>query len=138
MVTGLLAFDSPSVLYDIRKDSILLGQIRNASLSAGHFGLTTADGIVGSPEWWMAVARGDIKVEMFTGMIASVDGGPMGDSAIVRVQGDHELRSWTAWDGFDSRLIGKRIGLLYACVRPKNPPTSDYFVYLPLQIREIE
>jgi hypothetical protein len=130
--------DSSNVLYDIRQDAIKLSQIRAASLSTGQFGLTTAHGIVGSPEWWKAVDAGRIKVETFVGVIRRLDGGPMGDSAIVRIEGDGETKSWTAWEGFNRSLIGKRIEIRYACVPPKNPPKPDFVVHLILEIRAIE
>lgn len=138
MVAQPLEFESSSVLYDIRRDAIKLSQIRAASLSTGQFGLTTSHGIVGSPEWWKALDAGGIKVETFVGVIRQLDGGPMGDSSIVRIDGDAEVKSWTAWEGFDRSLIGKRIEIRYACVPPKHPPRPDFVVHLILEIRAIE
>ena len=135
MVTGLLEEGSLGVVYDIRQDSILLSQMRTASLSTGPFGLSTVHGIVGSPDWWTAVEAGRVKVETFVGVIRRVDGGPMGDSAIVRIEGGGETRSWTAWEGFGPSLIGKKVEVRYANVPPRNPPEPDFVVDLILQIR---
>jgi hypothetical protein len=84
------------------------------------------------------VNAGRIKVETFVGVIRRLDGGPMGDSAIVRIDGGGEVKSWTAWEGFNRSLIGKRIEIRYACVPPKNPPKPDFVVHLILEIRAIE
>ena len=61
----------------------------------------------------------------------------MGDSAIVRIEGNGEIRSWTAWEGFDSNLIGKQVDILYVNVPPKHPPKPDFVVDLLLQVRVV-
>ena len=135
MPEGLLKAGSIGVVYDIRQDSIKLSQMRSASLSSGPFGLSTIHGIVGSPDWWNAVEAGRVKVVQFVGVIRHVDGGPMGDSTIVRIEGNGETKSWTAWEGFDRSLIGKRVEIHYANVPPKNPPEPNFVIDLILQIR---
>ncbi|HZK80826.1 MAG TPA: hypothetical protein VFC46_07160 [Humisphaera sp.] len=124
-----------SVVYDIRQDTELLVQMRQATLSRGDLGLSGENGIVGSPQWWTAVERGDVPIKVFEGTILRVDGGPMGDSCLVRIQGTHEMKSWTAWKGFAPSLIGQRVEIRYAEVAPKKPPTPGYLVDLLVEVR---
>lgn len=138
MDDGLLALDSPGVLYDIRTDEILLADISEASLASGASGLSVEFGIVGSSSWWLAVKIGRIKIEKFVGVIYEVDGGPMGDSAILRLRGDMETKSWMAWAGFHSNLIGKLIEVSYVRVSPKLPPRPGFMVELIIQVRALQ
>ena len=138
MVAGLLEEDSQGVLYDLRRDPIKLSQIRSASLSSGPFGLTTMHGIVGSPDWWAAVEIGQIKIETFVGVVRRVDGGPMGDSAIARIEGGGETKSWAIWEGFDPGLVGRMVEIRYANVPPRNPPDPGFVVDLILQIKMVD
>jgi hypothetical protein len=137
MIEGLLEPDSPGVLYDIRNDVVLLAQISEASLSAGHLGLAIEHGVVGSPTWWAAVKAGQVKIVKFVGTILRVDTGPMGDVAIVRIEGNGETKSWLPWEGFQSGLIGKTVEVCYARVRPKRPPRPNFMVELIIQVRAI-
>jgi hypothetical protein len=133
-----LLLDSPDVVYDMRQDERLLAQMRKASLSTGQLGLTVKHGIVGSPEWWSVLESGQIKLEKFIGFIRRVDGGPMGDSTIVRIEGNGETKSWMAWEGFSRSLIGKKVDVRYVGVPPKHPPKPDFVVHLLLQVRLID
>lgn len=128
---------APDVVYDIRDDSVLLSQIREASLSSGPFGLSVVYGIVGSPEWWSAVESGAVPLETFRGIILRADSGQMGDSVIVRIQGETEIRSWTAWKGFNRDLIGKYVRVVFASIPPKHPPAPDFTVPLVIQINTL-
>src|SRR5688500_6001811 len=104
--------DSPGVVYDLRRDTVLLSQIREGSLSDGDLGLAVEAGIVvGSAAWWAAVQSARVRVERFIGVIRGVDCGPMGDSLIVRIDGGRTTRSWMAWEGFDQSLVGKRVDI---------------------------
>jgi hypothetical protein len=134
----MLSPDSLGVVYDMRQDKTLLAQMRKASLSTGQLGLTVEYGIVGSSEWWSVVESGKIKIETFIGCIRRVDGGPMGDSATVRIEGNGETKSWMAWEGFNSTLIGKKVDVRYIDVPPKHPPKPGFVVHLLLQVRVIE
>ena len=138
MNNRLLDPASRDVLYDIRNDAVLLAQIQEASLSPGPLGLTTENGVVGSPEWWVALKEGRIKKMEFVGVILRVDGGPMGDSAIMRIKGKSETKSWVTWEGFQSELIGSSVEICYALVRPKHPPFPDFVVELILQVRPVQ
>jgi hypothetical protein len=138
MIEGLLEPDSPSVLYDMRHDAVLLAQISEASLSAGRLGLAIEHGVVASPPWWAAIQAGRIALMRFVGVIRRVDGGPMGDSAIVRIDGKGETKSWVPWAGFHSDLIGKSIEVYYVRVLPKYPPRPGFLVELILQVRVME
>jgi hypothetical protein len=124
-----------TVAYDLRQDTDLLAQIRQATSSRGDLGLSAENGVVGSSEWWTAVGIGKVPSKVFEGVILRVDGGPMGDSSIVRIQGSHEMKSWVAWNGFDASLIGQHVEIRYAQVSPKKPPTPGYLVDLLLEIR---
>ena len=135
MTEYLPAPETSGVVYDIRQDSVRLANIRSASLSRGNLGLAMDDGIVGSAEWWSAVDSGKVQVEPFIGTILRVDGGPMCDSAIVRIQGENELKSWVAWEGFDDSLIGQRVDIRYACVPPKVFFKPNYLIDVLLQVR---
>jgi hypothetical protein len=135
MNEGLLEPESPGVLYDIRKDTVLLAQIAEASLSAGPLGLAIEHGVVGSPAWWAAVRAGHVNIVTFVGTVVRVDGGPMGDAAIVRVKGDGETKSWLRWEGFQPNLVGQAVEVCYAAVRPKHPPRAGFLVELILQVR---
>lgn len=137
VIEALVEPGSPDVVYDIRQDNVLLAQMRRTSLASGQLGLAIEHGVVGSPEWWAAVEAGQVKIETFIGVILRVDGGPMGDSAIVRIQGEGEMKSWVAWEGFEAHLVGKRVEVKYAWVRPKHPPRPGFMIDLPLQVRVI-
>ena len=93
------------------------------------------NGIVGSAEWWSAVDSRKVQIETFIGTILCVDGGPMGDSAIVRIQGESEIKSWLAWEGFDDSLIGQRVDIRYARVPPKVFFKPDFQIDVLLQVR---
>jgi hypothetical protein len=138
MDSKLLEVGSLNVAYDLRQDANKLSQIRVASLSSGPFGLSTVNGIVGSPEWWGAIEAGIVKIESFVGVIRRVDGGPMGDSAIVRIESGGDTRSWMMWEGFTKALLGKRAAVYYALIPPKNPPQPDFVVDLILQVQILE
>src|SRR5437868_117538 len=135
MIEGLLEPDSPGVLYDIRNDAVLLVQISDASLSPGRLGLAIEHGVVGSPAWWTAIQEGRIALMKFVGVIRRVDGGPMGDSAILRIEGKGGTKSWVPWAGFHPDLIGKPIEVCYVRVPPKHPPRPGFLVELILQVR---
>jgi hypothetical protein len=135
MIEGLLEPNSPGVLYDIRKDSVLLAQISEASLSAGRLGLAIENGVVGSPAWWAAMQAGQITILKFVGVIRRVDGGPMGDSAIVRIEGNGDTKSWVPWVGFQLDLIGKNVEVCYVRVPPKYSPRPGFVVELILQVQ---
>ena len=98
---------TPEVIYDMRNDSVLLSHICEASMSVGRLGLAIEHGIVGSPEWWEAVGTGCVEIQRFDGVIVRVDGGVNGDSTIVRIERGGEIKSWVAWAGFGSELIGR-------------------------------
>lgn len=135
MNSDLLDASDQSVIYDIRRDVVLCEQIRDASLSNSRFGLAVENGVVGSPKWWSAVDAGTLKIERFDGVVRAFDGGPMGDSCIVRVEGDAETRSWAAWAGFKPSLVGSRVEIRYVWVKPKHPPRPDFLIDLILQVR---
>jgi hypothetical protein len=131
--------NSSHVIYDLKQDHLLLRQIREASLSSGNLGLAIGDsGIVGSAEWWEAVEAGKLPIMKFVGAIRSVDGGPMGDSRILRIDGERETKSWTAWEGFDPTLTGKRIEVQFVRLPPKCPPRPGFMVDLILQVTVLE
>jgi hypothetical protein len=131
--------NSSHVIYDLKQDRVLLRQIEEASLLSGNLGLAIGDsGIVGSTEWWEAVEAGKLQITKFVGMIRSVDGGPMGDSTIVRIVGEGETKSWTAWEGFDPKLTGKRIEVQFVRLPPKCPPRPGFMVDLILQISVLD
>lgn len=127
--------ETSGVVYDLRRDHTLLEQIRNASLSSGNLGASMENGIVGSAEWWAAVDSGKVLIEPFTGTILRVDCGPMGDSAIIRIQGEEELKSWMAWEGFEDSLVGKQVDIRYARVPPKRPIRPGFVINLLVQVR---
>jgi hypothetical protein len=129
-----LQSDSPGVVYDLRQDLVLLDQIRSASLFSADFGLAIEYGVVGSAEWWAAVEVEKVPIVRFVGVIDRVDGGPMGDTPTVRIKGEQVTKSWIAWDGFDSNLIGKRIDVRYARLPVKHPPRPGFMVDLLLQV----
>jgi hypothetical protein len=137
MIEGLLEPTSPGVVYDIRNDAVLLAQISEASLSSGNLGLALEHGVVGSPTWWAAVKAGQVNIVTFTGEILRVDGGPMGDVPTVRIGGKGEIKSWVAWEGFKSDLVGKPVEVCYARVPPKRPPRPGFVVELILQVRTL-
>jgi hypothetical protein len=138
MIETLFNIDTPGIIYDLRRDKAKLNRIRKASLSTGQLGLTIENGIVGSPEWWSVIESGRIKVEKFIGFIRDLDRGPMGDSAIVRIEGNNETKGWIAWEEFNSNLIGKKVDIRYVDVPPKHPPKPGFTVDLLLQVRVIE
>src|SRR4051812_20037840 len=105
MIEILLEPNAAQVVYDIRNDSLLLSQISAASLSTGRLGLAIEHGVVGSSEWWEAVRLGVIAIHRFMGVIIQVDGGANGDSSIVRIEGNGEIKSWVAWEKFRYELI---------------------------------
>lgn len=127
--------ESSGVVYDIRRDHKLLEQIRNASLSTGFFGAAMDNGIVGSAEWWSAVDSGKVRIELFIGTILRVDGGPMRDTPTVRIQGEYELKSWVAWEGFEESLIDKCVEIRFARVPPKQFIKPGFVINLLVQVR---
>lgn len=138
MIEGLQEPESSGVVYDLRQDAELLAQIAEASLSSGGFGLAFEHGIVGSSDWWAAVWAGHVQLSKFVGRIRRVDGGPMGDSAIVRIEGDGETKSWVPWEGFHRDLLGALIEVSYVRVRPKHPPRPGFLVELIVQVRLLD
>jgi hypothetical protein len=130
--------DSNLVVYDIRNDFLLLSQISSASMSTSRLGLGTEHGVVGSPDWWEAVRRGEVPVERFVGTIIQTDGGINNDSCIVRIKNDDTIKSWVAWDGFKPEFIGKTFEIIYSRIAPKTPPRPGFMVELILQVRRSE
>jgi len=59
----------------------------------------------------------------------------MGDSAILRIEGEGETKSWVPWAGFQADLIGNRIEVCYVGVPPTFPPRPGFLVELILQVR---
>ena len=128
--------NAPTVVYDIRNDSEALSDIASASFSKGRLGLVMTHGIVGSAPWWDEVQNGQVEILTFVGVILRVDGGPMGDSAIVRIEGSSgEIMSWMAWKGFTPDLIGRMVKAVYSPVEPKFPPRPGFVVDVLLQIQ---
>ena len=79
-----------------------------------------------------------IPVEHFTGIISQVDGGPMGDSAIVRIHAPSgEKSSWCAWNGFSSDLVGKQVKITYIKVPPKFEVTPGYLANLLVRVEVV-
>ena len=131
--------NAPTVVYDIRNDSEALSDIASASLSKGRLGLVMTHGIVGSTHWWDEVKNGRVEILAFVGVILRVDGGPMGDSAIVRIEGSSgEMMSWVAWNGFDADLIGRTVKAVYTPVAPKFPPRPGFVVEVLLQVQIVD
>jgi hypothetical protein len=127
--------NSSYVVYDLKQDQVLLRQIREASLSSGSLGVAIGDsGIVGSAEWWEAVEAGKLPITKFVGTIRSVDGGPMGDTPTVRIDGERETKSWIAWAGFDRALLGKWIEVEFIRLPPKCPPKPGFMVNLMIKV----
>ena len=85
----------------------------------------------------MAVESGKVPVNVFEGVILRVDRGPMGDSAIVRVQGGREMKSWAAWKGFQPSLVGQHVEARYVKIAPKKPPMPGYLVDLLVEVRVV-
>lgn len=138
MYQELESVNCTSVVYDIRNDSEALSDIATASLSQGRLGLVMTHGIVGSTQWWDEVQSGHVEVFTFVGVILRVDGGPMGDSAIVRIEGSSgEIMSWVAWNGFKADLIGQTVKVVYSPVDPKFPPRPGFVVKVLLQVQII-
>jgi hypothetical protein len=139
MINDLLQPDSPRVVYDIRHDSVGLELKRNASLSDGPGGVELNHGLVGSPEWWLAIESGQIKLEAFVGTIRAVAGGIMGDTLNVHIEGADEKQRWVAWRGFDPTLHGKRVCTRYVRMLPKTPLASrpDFMIRVLLQVELI-
>ena len=128
--------DASNVVYDIRNDSEALSDIASASLSNGRLGLVMTHGIVGSKQWWYEVQNGRVEVSAFVGGILRVDGGPMGDSAIVRIEGSNgKMMSWVAWNGFSPDLVERTVKAVYSPVDPKFPPRPGFVVEVLLQIQ---
>jgi hypothetical protein len=130
--------NSSLVVYDIRNDSLLLSQISAASTSTSRLGLGTEHGVVGSPDWWEAVGRGQVPVERFVGTIIQTDGGINGDSCIVRIKDGDTIKSWVAWDQFKPEFVGKTFEIIYTRIAPKTPPKPGFMVELILQVRRAE
>lgn len=136
MHEGLESDKATNVVYDIRNDSEALSDIAAASTSKGPLGLVMTHGIVGSKRWWEAVRIGQVQVLTFVGVILTVDGGPMADSAIVRIgRNDGKIMSWVAWNGFNTDLIGRTVRVAYSPVAPKVPPRPGFLVDVLLQVQ---
>ena len=136
MTAPLISTDAPGLMYDIRKDKVLLNQIQNASLSQGNLGLTTEHGVVGTESWWAALHARKIEVVRFDGII-QLDKVPMRDSFVLRVQGVNEVKSWMPWSGFQMQDVGKHIEVIYAKIPPKVQVRPGFLVNLVLQVRRI-
>ena len=139
MTDQLLEENSPRVLYDLRDDLSHLEKMRKASMSKGPWGVAIPHGFVGSPEWWSAVESGQIKLETFTGVI-SANWGPHGDVLHVHITGPEGKQDWTAWNGFEMALVGRRVRTRYVRVAPKDPSINrpGYLVPVLLQVEAVD
>ena len=136
MIKELLQPDSSGVVYDIRRDTVGVEKMRNASLSDGPWGLATNHGIIGSDAWWSALETGQIKIETFVGVIRVIAGGMKGDTLEVHIEAAGEKQRWVAWRGFDATLDGKKVCIRYVQMHPKKPFPSrpNFLVPVLLQV----
>ena len=135
----LLEPNSSRVVYDLRLDIAKLEIMQKASLSDGPMGVPMDYGLIGSPQWWLAIETGKIKLETFLGKIREVSGGMMGDTLNVHFEGVDEIKKWVAWRGFDSMLNGKEACVRYVTTSPKRPLASrpDFKIQILLQVELI-
>jgi hypothetical protein len=140
MTHQLLEPNSPRVSYDIRRDLVEMELMCKASLSDGPWGVDLNHGLVGSDEWWSAIKSGQIRMETFVGIVRMVDGGMMGDTLEVHIEGEKGKQQWVAWRGFDPTLNGKKICTRYVSMSPKRSSTfrPDFLLRVLLQVELLD
>ena len=136
MMHQLLEPNSPRVSYDIRRELVGMELMRKASLSDGSWGVELNYGLIGSPDWWLAIESGRLKLETFVGTVRMVDGGMMGDTLMVHIEGTDEAQKWVAWRGFEPKLNGKKVCTSYVHMLPKQPLAfrPDFLIPVLLQV----
>lgn len=135
MIKELLQPDSARVVYDIRRDTVGLELMRNASLSSGPGGVELNHGLIGSQEWWSAIETGRLKLETFVGILRPVAGGMHGDTLKVYIEAEDKKQRWVAWRGFEPSLNGKKVCTRYVQMLPKKPLSSKPGFSIPVLLQ---
>ncbi|HEV2455952.1 MAG TPA: hypothetical protein VGY98_16935 [Verrucomicrobiae bacterium] len=140
MIKDLLPPDSQRIVYDIRRDAVGLELKQKASLSKSEAGIELTYGLIGSPDWWLAIEGGRLKLENFPGKIRVIAGGMTGDTLMVHIEGLKEKQRWVAWRGFSQTLDGKNVCTRYVRMLPKTPIKSkpDFLIPVLLQVELLD
>lgn len=107
-------------VYDLRQDTQLVSSIQEATRRRPGYGLDPSPALLGTPEWWHAVADGRIPSRVEEGLVAAVQWGSMGDwPEWVFRRHDGEERSWTREGDYTRYVEGLRARIRVVTVRWK-------------------
>lgn len=104
-------------VYDLREDVEQIALMQRATLAPQAFGVVSDHGLVGSPDWWAAIADGRIPMHAVEGRISRIykSGLPSPDWEEFEIEADGEVSSWTRMTsggaGGDAERVAK--GALY-------------------------
>ena len=110
------------VPYDLRKDSVQIERIQNATLTTDHAGIQQTHGLFGSEEWWSKITSGDLKTHTLRGTISKVFS--MCDWPEIEVTDSAGNKfQWTRWvnqaQDDSSYIVGSKVEIDYVIQRHK-------------------
>jgi hypothetical protein len=84
------------IVYQLRRNQKFIDQVQKATLTSKEFGIQQTHGLFGSPEWWVNIQTGRLKMHTVRGVIERVYMGSMNDWPMCEVVSDDgEISKWT-------------------------------------------
>lgn len=107
-------------VYDLRENWRYVASVQDATLNRPGYGLDPNPAILGSEEWWQAVADGRIPSRVEVGVVTDVQWGSMGDwPEWCLLSDDGREMTWTREGDHTRYVIGLRARIRVATVRWK-------------------
>ncbi len=121
-------------LYDFGAQPDLIAKMQETSLTRGNMGLAP-DPLVGSPGWWTAIERGQLKRVELTGVITRVWWGSMADWPEFETRAsDGTLTTWTREGDARRYVDGLEVRITYVEHPWKKPQLGRTLRQLVLSI----
>jgi hypothetical protein len=106
-------------IYDLREDTPVIENIRNATLNTEDYGVASDHGLFGSEEWWAAIERGDLTVHTVEGVISDVYESGHNDFPQFEVDDGTRKTDWVREGDDSAYVIGAPVRIEYVVERHK-------------------
>jgi len=101
-------------VYDFAVDRAQIAAMQRATRGPTDFGVSAVPALVGTPDWWLAIDRGQLPRFELQGTVNRVYWGSMGDWPEFELLADGGTSTTWTREGDPSRFVeGLRIRLLY-------------------------
>lgn len=104
-------------VYDLANDKRTVALTQEATLNSEDGGLVSDVALFGSPEWWSAIERGVISLNVVEGKVVGVSSIERGGWPEIKIDSDGEVSTWSALGFFDKCTLNMGIRIEFVVER---------------------